>query len=60
MIILFKYCADVENCENFRDFNFIYVCVYIYIYIQIDRQIDRQIDKIPYLEKNKPKIVTFG
>ena len=53
MIILFKYCADVENCENFRGFNFIYVCVYIYI------QIDRQIDKIPYLEKNKPKIVTF-
>ena len=22
-IILFKYCADVKNCENFRDFSFI-------------------------------------
>ena len=22
---LFKYCADVENCESFRDFSFIYI-----------------------------------
>ena len=22
MITLFKYCADVENCENFRGFGF--------------------------------------
>ena len=40
MIILFKYCVDVKNCENFRDFGFIniyidniYVYKYIYIYI---------------------------
>ena len=24
MIILFKYCADVENCRSFRDFGYIY------------------------------------
>ena len=24
MIILFKYCADVENCESFKGFGFIY------------------------------------
>ena len=27
MIILFKYCADVENCESFRGFGFIYILV---------------------------------
>ena len=25
MIILFKYCANVENCERFKDFSFIYI-----------------------------------
>ena len=30
MIILFKYCTDVKNCENFRGFYF-----YIYIYILV-------------------------
>ena len=24
MIILFKYCVDVENCENFRRLGYIY------------------------------------
>ena len=28
MIILFKYCADFENCESFKSFS-----LYIYIYI---------------------------
>ena len=28
MIILFKYCADMKNCENFR-----VSVIYIYIYI---------------------------
>ena len=37
MMILFKYCVDVENCKNFRGYGFIYVCVYIYIYIYIYR-----------------------
>ena len=27
MIILFKYCADAENCESFRDFGFIYIYI---------------------------------
>ena len=27
MIILFKYCVDVENCENFKGFGFIYTSV---------------------------------
>ena len=27
MIILFKYCADVENCKSLRGFGFIYVLV---------------------------------
>ena len=25
--ILFKYCADVENCESFKGFGFIYILV---------------------------------
>ena len=28
-IILFKYCVDVENCESFRSFNYIYIYIYI-------------------------------
>ena len=33
MIILFKYCADVKNCERFRGFGYIYIYIYIYLYI---------------------------
>ena len=29
MIILFKYCTDVENCESFRGFGYIYIYIYI-------------------------------
>ena len=29
MIILFKYYADMENCESFRIFGFIYIYIYI-------------------------------
>ena len=29
MIILFKYCADVENCESFKGFSYIYIYIYI-------------------------------
>ena len=29
MIILFKYCANVENCESFRGFGYIYIYIYI-------------------------------
>ena len=36
MIILFKYCADVENCESFKGFDFIY----IYIYIKQERGLE--------------------
>ena len=25
MIILFKYCTDVENCGSFRNFDYIYI-----------------------------------
>ena len=32
MTILFKYYADMENCESFRGFSFIYTYIYIYIY----------------------------
>ena len=32
MIILFKYCADVKNCENFRDFYFIYIYILVYAF----------------------------
>ena len=28
MIILFKYDADVKNCENFRGFGYIYIYIY--------------------------------
>ena len=30
MIILFKYCADVENYESFIGFGYIYIYIYIY------------------------------
>ena len=29
MIILFKYCANMENCESFRGFDYIYIYIYI-------------------------------
>ena len=28
MIILFKYCANVKNCESFREFGYIYIYIY--------------------------------
>ena len=33
MIILFKFCADVENYESFRGFGYIYI--YIYRWVQV-------------------------
>ena len=27
-IILFKYCVNVENCESFRGFGYIYIYIY--------------------------------
>ena len=30
MSFFFKYCADVENCGNFKNFSFIYIYIYIY------------------------------
>ena len=32
MIILYKYYANVKNCENFKGFGYIYIYIYIYIY----------------------------
>ena len=32
MVVLFKYCADVENCESFRGFGFYFLFFIIYIY----------------------------
>ena len=29
MIILFKYCDDVENYESFKSFDYIYIYIYI-------------------------------
>ena len=29
MIILFKYYVDVENCESFKSFGYIYIYIYI-------------------------------
>ena len=28
MIILFKYCANMENCVSFRGFGYIYIYIY--------------------------------
>ena len=28
MTILFKYYADVENCESFKNFSYIYIDIY--------------------------------
>ena len=39
MIILFKYCKDVENCKSFRGFSFIIIIIIINIYIYIYRWI---------------------
>ena len=45
MIILFKYCANVENYESFRNFGYIYIYIYrwsywavIKIYISAEKQ----------------------
>ena len=27
MIILFKYCANMENCESFKGFGYIYIYI---------------------------------
>ena len=38
MIILFKYCKDVENCKSFRGFGFIIIIIiniYIYRWVQV-------------------------
>ena len=37
MIILFKYCADVKNCENFRGFGLFKYCVNIVLTWKIVR-----------------------
>ena len=29
MIILFKYCTNVENYESFKGFNYIYIYIYV-------------------------------
>ena len=29
MINLFKYYVDMENCESFKDFDYIYIYIYI-------------------------------
>ena len=31
MIILFKYCTNVENYESFKGFGYIYIYIYIYV-----------------------------
>ena len=36
MIILFKYCANVENCESFQ--------LYIYIYIYDNDEFEFKLD----------------
>ena len=38
MIILFIYCADMENCRRFRSFSF----TYIYIYRERERERDNK------------------
>ena len=30
MIILFKYYADVKNCESFRDFGFLFFLIFLF------------------------------
>ena len=44
IIILFKYCVDVENCESFRGFSYIYI--YIYIYKERERERERERDSL--------------
>ena len=36
MIILFKDCPDVENCESFKNFGFIYCCGENFWYSQME------------------------
>ena len=52
MIILFKYCADVENYESFRCFSFIY----IYIYIERERE---RLVKLKYNKVSRNKFVNI-
>ena len=37
MIILFKYCAEVENCESLRGFGYIIIIIIIIIIIRKGR-----------------------
>ena len=56
MIILFKYCADVENYEIFSIFGFIYIYIYIDNALfgcqgnEREQSRGREIIKLPYLD----------
>ena len=39
MIILFKYCTDVKNCESFRGFGYFILFLYMYIYVCVDERV---------------------
>ena len=42
-IILFKYCADVTNCESFKCFDYIYK--YIQTWLNLNLKAFKKIDK---------------
>ena len=54
MIIVFKYCADVENYENFRSFGFIYIYIDNALFgcqgNEREQSRGREIIKLPYLD----------
>ena len=53
MIILFKYCADMENCESFRGF------YYIYIYRLVENYWKWDFKKNILLDKKKNILFNF-
>ena len=54
MIILFKYCADMENCESFRGF------YYIYIYRLVENYWKWDFKKNILLDKKKNILFNFA
>ena len=53
MIILFKYCAGMENCESFRGF------YYIYIYRLVENYWKWDFKKNILLDKKKNILFNF-
>ena len=75
MIILFKYCANMENCVSFRSFGYIYIYrndistailvqlyiyIYIYIYIHYCKTSNTSVTWLPIPSRQNQAILQQG